>query len=168
MPENMNARNLILAILLTIIAIGQIVLAILLYEGEANSVARNAGWGILWLSALFGWLPIFTFKRWGGVARGRSYVHTTQLVDSGIYAIVRHPQYLAGILLGVALALIAWHWLVGVLGAALIIIYYANTFDEEERVIAKFGYEYSSYAKRVPRLNFILGIVRAIRRRTTG
>ena len=103
-------------------------------------------------------------KRWGGVAKRKSYVHTTQVVDRGLYSVVRHPQYLAGILLGVALTLIAQQWIVGALGAAAILIYYVNTYDEEKRAREKFGDDYVRYAEKVPRLNFLRGIVRAVRR----
>jgi len=34
----------------------------------------------------------------GGVKEGESYVKTTRLVDESLYAVVRHPQYLGGIL----------------------------------------------------------------------
>ncbi len=40
--------------------------------------------------------PIVVFKRRGGVPKGKSFVHTTRMVDSSIYAVVRHPQYLGG------------------------------------------------------------------------
>ena len=166
--RTMSVRDIILTVLLTFIAIGQIVLAILLYADQANEVVRNTGWGILLLSAIFGWLPVLTLKRWGGVAKGKSYVHTTQVVDRGIYSIVRHPQYLAGILIGLALALIAQHWIVGVLGVAAIAIYYVNTFDEERRALEKLGDEYSRYMQLVPRLNFLRGIVRTARRRSAN
>lgn len=55
------------------------------------------------LSALFGWLPIFTFRKKGKV-QGRGHIQTTVLVESGVYSIVRHPQYLSGILLCIGLA----------------------------------------------------------------
>ena len=164
----MNTRDVILTVLLTFVAVGQIVLAILLYADHANDVVRNTGWGILWVSAIFGWLPILTLKRWGGVVKGKSYVHTTQVVDRSIYSIVRHPQYLAGILMGLALALIAQHWIVGVLGIAAISIYYVNTFDEERKVLEKLGNDYSRYTQVVPRLNFLLGIIRAVKRRAAN
>jgi protein-S-isoprenylcysteine O-methyltransferase Ste14 len=163
----MSARMTILAVLLTIIAVAQIVLAIVLYDDEANDMVRNAGWGILWLSAVLGWLPMITLRRSGGVAKGKSYVHTTQVVDRGLYAVVRHPQYLAGILLAIALPLIAQHWIVGLLGVGLVAIYYVNTFDEERGAVEKFGDEYTRYAQRVPRLNLLRGVVRLVRRRTT-
>ena len=160
----MKTRDVILAVLAAFISVGQIVLTILLYAEDANVAVRNTGWGILWVSAIFGWLPIFTLKRWGGVAKGKSYIHTTQVVDRGIYSIVRHPQYLAGILMGIALAFIAQHWIVSVFGVAAVVVYYVSTFDEEERALEKFGDDYSKYKQRVPRVNFLLGIVRAVRR----
>jgi len=46
------------------------------------------------------------------VSKGKSYVGTTRLVDTSLYAIVRHPQYLGGILFNLMLMLLAQHWLV--------------------------------------------------------
>jgi len=109
---------------------------------------------------------MFTLRRWGGVPGGQSYVKTTSLVDRGIYGIVRHPQYLAGILMGVALPLIAQHWAVALLGVPVIVVLYTSAFDEEQSNIAKFGEEYKRYMERVPRLNALLGIVRLIRRKS--
>jgi protein-S-isoprenylcysteine O-methyltransferase Ste14 len=164
----MSPRETTLAVLLTFVAIGQIVLTIILYSDTGNDAVRNIGWVILWVSAIFGWVPIITFKRSGGVAKGKSYVHTTQLVDSGLYSIVRHPQYLAGMLMGVGLAFIAQHWVVMILGAAAVVILYISTFGEEERATEKFGNDYLRYAQRVPRVNFLLGIIRVLRRRAAG
>ena len=160
-----DTKVIIIEIILTIIAVGQIVLCFILYNKNGNSFIRNFGWVVLWISAIFGWLPIYTFKKYGKVPKGKAYVHTTQLVDKGVYAIVRHPQYLAGILMAIAFFLIAQHWLVGILGIVLIFIYYQNTYDEEKKVMEKIGENYKQYMKRVPRLNFILGIVRLIYKR---
>jgi len=155
-------RDIILAVILTLAAVGEIVLAFVLYNENGNTAIINLGWVILWISAIFGWLPIFTFKKYGGVAKGKSYIQTSTLVDRGVYAIVRHPQYLAGILIGLSLPLISQHWLIAALGVIVIVIYYANTFIEEAADIAKFGDEYREYMQRVPRLNFLLGIIRVI------
>lgn len=125
--EMKSSRAIITAGLLTAAAVGQIVLSFMLFNENGNVIIRNAGWVILWISAIFGWLPIFTLKRWGGVPQGRGYVHTTVLVDRGVYGIVRHPQYLAGILLGVGLSLIVQHWVVGILGAVVAVISYIDT-----------------------------------------
>ncbi len=160
-----NTKMIVSGILLTVASVGQIVLAFVLYDSEANTDIINLGWVILWISAIFGWLPILTFRKLGGVAKGQSYMHTSVLVDRGVYAIVRHPQYLAGILLGLALPLISQHWLVAALGIAVIVITYLGTFDEEKSNIAKFGDEYRQYMTRVPRVNFLLGIGRLIWRK---
>lgn len=157
-----NKKMIIYAIVLTIAAVGQIILAFFLYDPEGNIPLINIGWGVLMLSAVFGWLPIFTFRRKGSV-KGRGYIHTTVLVDSGIYGIVRHPQYLAGVLMSIALPMISQHWLVAMLGLVAAIIY-LNTHDEEKGCIEKFGEEYRLYMERVPRMNFVLGIIRSIRR----
>jgi len=148
-------------IILTIAAVGQIIAAFILYNPEENVFLINLGWGVLMLSALFGWLPIFTFRKKGGV-KGRSYIHTTELVDSGIYSIVRHPQYLAGILMNIALVLITKHWLVALLGLIAAIITYISTYDEEMNCIEKFGDQYKEYMQKVPRLNLLSGIYRVI------
>ncbi len=153
--------------ILTITAVGQIVLTIVLYNPEANTARINAGWIVLWISAIFGWLPIFTFRKRGKV-KGRGYMHTTVLVDSGIYGIVRHPQYLAGILISIALPLITLHWAVIALGLITAVIDYLDTYDEEKRCIEKFGEAYQKYMKKVPRMNFILGIIRALRQKQKG
>jgi protein-S-isoprenylcysteine O-methyltransferase Ste14 len=167
-PKNQmsNMKVITLATILTIVAVGQIVLSILLYDKNGDPVARNLGWVILWMSAVFGWLPIFTLQKWGGVPKGKGYVNTTVLVDRGVYAIVRHPQYLAGMLMGLALSLIAQHWLVTLLGAAAILLYYLSVFDEESSTLEKFGEAYKQYMERVPRINFLLGILRLIRTRS--
>lgn len=157
-----NIKMIIMITVLTLAAVGQIILAFVLYNKDDNEAVINLGWVILWLSAIFGWLPIFTFKKWGGVPKEKAYLHTTVLVDRGVYAIVRHPQYLAGMLMGVALPLISQHWAVAILGIVVVFIYFINTFDEEESAIRKFGDEYREYMQRVPRLNFLLGIYRLI------
>lgn len=153
----------ILAIILTISLVGQIILTFFFYNLSGIEVLRHIGWIILLLSAILGWLPIFTFKKKGNV-KGKSYIHTTTLVDTGIYAILRHPQYMSGILLSIAISLIAQHWLVIVLGIISGVIFYINTFDEEKSTIEKFGDEYKKYMEKVPRINFIAGIIRLIKK----
>jgi protein-S-isoprenylcysteine O-methyltransferase Ste14 len=151
-------------ILLTAAFVGQILAAWLLYTPLANALVINLGWLMIMFSAIFGWLPIFTFRARGKV-EGHSYINTTVLVDSGIYSIVRHPQYLAGILINIGLSLITFHWLVLILGIIAGVITYLNTFDEEEDNLGKFGEEYRDYQEKVPRLNFLLGLYRLVQRK---
>ncbi|MGD8605163.1 MAG: isoprenylcysteine carboxylmethyltransferase family protein [Anaerolineales bacterium] len=159
-----KGKMLVSGIILTIAALGQIIAVIVFYDPQANTARINIGWFVMMLSAVFGWLPILTFRQKGQV-EGRSYMHTTVVVDSGIYSIVRHPQYLAGILMAIAFSLITLHWLVALLGLVVIVNCYSTTFDEEVRCIEKFGDEYRQYMQRVPRINFLAGIARLVRSR---
>ena len=99
------------------------------------------------------------------MAQGGSYMQTTVLVEDGIYAVVRHPQSgVAGILLCLAVALIVQHWLVAMLGLAAMGLFYLDTFKLDRTCIEKFGDAYQRYMQRVPRVNFLAGIVRLLQR----
>jgi len=110
--------------------------------------------------------PIVMFPRRGGVAKGKSFVHTTRLVDTGIYAIVRHPQYTGGIY-AIFLTTFLWYpsWLFGILGVIGIAALYMSCKEEDQRMIEKFGEDYIAYMEKVPRMNFVLGLVRSVRQR---
>jgi protein-S-isoprenylcysteine O-methyltransferase Ste14 len=151
-------------ILLTATSLGQILCAILMYRQPVDSLVRNIGWVNLWISGILGWLPIFTFKKYGGVNKGDSYVHTQQLVDKGIYSIVRHPQYLAGIFLSIGLFLIAPYWVSLVLGVMNIVQYVHGAIDEEKGLLEKFGQQYKNYQQEVPRFNLLWGVVKRIQK----
>ena len=116
--------------------------------------------------AIFGVLPIITFRRKGGVAKGESYMKTTVLVNTGIYAIVRHPQGgTAWLLINLAAMLIAQHWSSVILGLASLVLVYADTFKADQYCIEKFGDDYRRYMERVPRVSFVAGIIRLLRGR---
>ena len=149
-------------IFLAFTSVGQILAAVFTYEFPVSSSLRNSGWILLWIAGIFGMLPIFTFKRLGKVKKGKSYKHTNQLVETGIYSITRHPQYFAGILISIGLYLIAPVWINLILGIVNIIQYYTGTFEEEEKLIARFGQPYIAYQKKVPRFNPIWGIIKRI------
>lgn len=123
-----------------------------------------------WISWAFGMVlvmaPIIMFPRRGGVAKGKSFVHTTKLVDTGIYAVIRHPQYTGGIYaIFVATVLLYPHWLfavLGVMGAALL---YLSVKGEDKKLVQQFGDDYRDYIQRVPGMNIFAGIIRLYRHR---
>ncbi len=126
----------------------------------------TAGWTILWVSAFFGWYPIFYFKKHAGVPKGKGFVRTTKLVKTGVYSIVRHPQTgLSWILMNIAIILIAQHALILILGILSIPLVYIDTFNLDKYNIEKFGKEYETYIKEVPRINFLWGIVKLIKKK---
>ena len=102
----------------------------------------------------------------GGVPKGKSFVNTTCLVNTGIYSFVRHPQYLGGIF-AIFITTLLWypHWLFGLLGAAGTVILYLSAREEDQRLIQQFGDDYIRYMQRVPRMNILVGAIRQLQRR---
>ena len=151
-----------------VLTVAQIVLAFFLHRPGLEAL-EWVGWICLWTSAIFGWLPIITLRRKGGVAKGESYMKTTALVDTGIYAIVRHPQgSTAWLLINLGVMLIARHWTSVILGLVSTVLTYADTLKADQYCIEKFGGAYKRYMERVPRVNFVAGIIRLVRRRMRG
>jgi len=123
------------------------------------------GWIVWAVGMVLVMAPIVMFPRRGGVPKSKSFVHTTQLVDIGIYAVVRHPQYLGGILsIFVATLLLYPHWLFAISGVPGAVILYLSAKEEDKRLMERFGNDYRAYIQRVPRMNLILGIIRLWRR----
>ena len=135
-------------------------------ETGYSQPAYIAGWVVWSVGMILVISPMVMFPRRGEVAKGKSFVHTTRLVETGIYGVVRHPQYLGGIL-AVFLTTLLWypHWLFAVLGVAGTAVVYAGCILEDRRMVQKFGDEYEDYMRRVPRVNLILGIIRLFRDR---
>jgi protein-S-isoprenylcysteine O-methyltransferase Ste14 len=149
----------------SLLTIAQIALAFLLRQPGSETL-RWAGWVAWWASAVFGWLPILILRRKGGVPRKKSYVHTTALVETGLYAIVRHPQMgTAWLLMCLGLMLITQHWSSVALGVPAMALAYLDLLQADQRCIAKFGEAYRRYMERVPRVNFVSGIIRVMRQR---
>ncbi|MBL7183398.1 MAG: isoprenylcysteine carboxylmethyltransferase family protein [Anaerolineae bacterium] len=149
----------------SVLTVAQIILAFF-FNQPGSEALEWAGWICVWTSAIFGVLPIITFRRKGGVAKGKSYMKTTVLVDTGIYAVVRHPQgSTAWLLINLGVMLIARHWTSVVLGLVSMGLVYADTFKADQYCIEKFGDAYKRYMERVPRVNFVVGIIRLVRRR---
>ena len=144
--------------------VGQFVLLIVLGGGEIAWL-RYAGFALWTLAAVFGWVPIYQFKRSGGVATGDSYIKTTRLVDTGLYAIIRHPQFVAWPLMNVALAFVSQHPVVVVMGAVAFVLACLDFRDADKRNIDKFGDEYLEYMERVPGWNPVAGLWRWVCRR---
>lgn len=121
---------------------------------------------IVWiLSIYFAIAPIIILKKRGKVPKGKSYVHTTTLVTNGLYGIVRHPQYTGGLLLIIALILVSQYWIVVIAGIIALVVFYYDITKEDKKLIKIYGEPYRRYMRKVPRTNFILGLIRVVKRK---
>ena len=160
-------KEVIPSILTSILLFSQIITGLYLLS-NINQIAILAyiGVGLYVFSGLiFGMLPVFEFRRKGRVRKGKSYIHTTKLVDTGIYSIVRHPQYITFIPWAIAGMFLFQHWIVIILGVPIIPLMYIDLLNADKDGINKFGDDYKQYIQRVPRANFLLGIIRMLRRK---
>jgi len=166
----MTKKGILWVILLTVLGIACFPVNPLVLSGvievETPLPLVIIAWVVWAVGMILVMAPIIMFPRRGGVAKGKSFVHTTKLVDTGIYAIVRHPQYTGGIYAIFLTNFLANpHWLFAVLGVAGVVVVYLGCVEEDRLLIKKFGDGYKAYMERVPRTNVWLGIIRLMRSR---
>lgn len=85
---------------------------------------------------VFGWTRIFKAKK--------------ELVATGIYAHVRHPQYLGFLLLTLGINFLWTTFSTLILWPILAFLYYRLAQEEEKNMEEEFGEEYREYRNRVP------------------
>ena len=155
-------KDHVLATFSSVLFVSQIIVGIYLLQDLSQiEMVAYAGVGLYFFSGIvFGMLPVFEFRKKGEVRKGQSYIHTTKLVDTGIYSVVRHPQYVTFIMFAISGMLLFQHWIVILLGIPVIPFTYIDLLKADEQAIQKFGDGYKAYMKKVPRANFLLGIIR--------
>ena len=165
--KNFSLRDVILSTFTSLLFLMQIIVGIyLLSDVSQIRILAYIGVGLYVFSGcIFGMLPVIEFRKKGGVKKGKSYIHTTKLVDTGIYAIVRHPQFTAWMLWAIAGMFLFQHWIVILLGIPIIPLTYIDLVRADKRLIEKFGDNYKPYMQKVPRANFVLGIIRYFQRK---
>jgi protein-S-isoprenylcysteine O-methyltransferase Ste14 len=106
-------------------------------------VVALAGLGVTW------WARIHLGTLWSGTVTRKAH---HKIIQTGPYAIVRHPIY-AGISLAlIATVLLRPSWL-GAIGVVLIIASFVIKYRlEEQFLMQELGPEYKSYRKQVPAL----------------
>ena len=129
---------------------------------------RYIGGGILVVGIVLIFLPRFAFRSKGKPEKEKDWTETTVVVDTGIYAVVRHPLYLGWLLMYVALILLSQHWLTVIIGIPGMVCVYLISRQEDQRLIEKFGDDYKHYMQKVPRMNLLAGIIRLVRWRDRG
>lgn len=110
-------------------------------------------------------LPMFVLRRKGQPEEGKDWTHTSILVDTGIYAVVRHPLYLGWSIMYPALVLVSQHWPTAVVALPGLVCVALISSQEDQRLVAQFGDAYEGYMRDVPGLNLPAGIIRYLQRR---
>ncbi len=147
-----------------LVAIVTIAASAVLGPGEVRFL-RVVGAAVGLVALFFAFVPILLLHRLGRPIEGMGYMHTRTVVDSGLFSVVRHPQYLGYILFMLTFSLFAQRPLVTALAGLSIGLLYVNTLLEERECTRKLGQEYRSYLERVPRFNLAAGLWRRLRRR---
>ena len=154
-----NLSSILNSLILTIALIWQIILIFIDKSGLNVTILQYIGY-ITWIfSVYFGVIPFLVFKKKGDVIEGENYMKTHKLVCTGSYAIIRHPQYLAGILATISITLWVQSFLSIILTIIVITLIYQWTYSEDKILVKKFGKDYMEYKRKVPRLNPFVGIV---------
>jgi len=104
---------------------------------------------ILFYHFLLFYMPLFglilVFLGWSEI-----YKSEGKLVTTGLYGLVRHPQYL-GLLIATFGFLLAWPTILTlIMWPIMVVLYYRLAKEEEEEMGEKFGKEFMEYKKRVP------------------
>ncbi len=102
-------------------------------------------------------LPLLLAGTWFGVEGVREVTlrvaethRAERVVTTGVYSIVRHPQYLGGLLahVGASFLLSAWFSLAST--PLMVLLNYLVSRKEEEELVKEFGEDYEEYRGRVP------------------
>jgi protein-S-isoprenylcysteine O-methyltransferase Ste14 len=113
---------------------------------------------ILYAPTAFFVIPTFAILKHKGKPKS-GWEHTTIMINSSIFRIVRHPLYLGTALWTMALMLIFQSLSATILGIAVIGCCWMASKKEDEFNINKFGNDYLEYMKEVPRWNAIKGLL---------
>ncbi|MBI5558050.1 MAG: isoprenylcysteine carboxylmethyltransferase family protein [Deltaproteobacteria bacterium] len=115
----------------------------LLGPGETGMlIAMYIGYGIAFCGILLlvrGWREVYRARR------------ENRLVTHGLYAFVRHPQYLGLFIILFGEGIVHWPTIFSVILFPVIVgVYYFLARKEERTMLAGFGDEYRAYMERTP------------------
>jgi protein-S-isoprenylcysteine O-methyltransferase Ste14 len=147
--------------LASVVTVSLIIVTQFLPRGD-DPVLRSTGVFLLLLAGVFIFWPFYLLAKHGG-QDGQAYMQASCVVDRGLYAVTRHPQYLGYTFLAWGFALLSQHWAALLLAAVGSTFFYLQAVREERYCLARFDKPYEQYRQRVPRCNVILGIVRLLR-----
>ena len=102
-------------------------------------------------------VPFIIVGAWFGIGSVRettlkvSETHRAEkVVSSGLYEIIRHPQYFGGILAHIGITFLLSSFLSLLTTPIVVFLNYLVSWKEEKELIKEFGKEYEDYKKKVP------------------
>jgi hypothetical protein len=127
----------------SLLFISQIIVGIYLISDVSQiAILAYIGSGLYVFSGIvFGMLPVMEFRKKGRVKK------------------------VTFILFAIAGMLLFQHWIVFLLGIPIIPLTYIDLLRADKRLIEKFSDDYKQYMQKVPRANFVIGIIRHLQRR---
>jgi protein-S-isoprenylcysteine O-methyltransferase Ste14 len=104
-------------------------------------------------------VPFFVVGAWLGIKGVNKTTlkvaethRAVKIVTTGVYSIVRHPQYLGGLLANIGFSFL-WSGLYSLLSTPVVVaVVYFISRKEETELTKEFGQEYLDYKKRTPSL----------------
>jgi protein-S-isoprenylcysteine O-methyltransferase Ste14 len=113
------------------------------------------GYGIFGIGAVLYILSVLTLRKKG----------VGNVVDSGIYGVVRHPLYLGAMTMFFSHIFLGQNLIVAIGTIVALVCCYLIIVSDEEKNLEKFGDDYKRYMQKVPRIDFVLGVIRLLQRR---
>ena len=105
-------------------------------------------------------IPLLLFPKKREENEHNHFFDVPQLINTGIYGVIRHPQYLGWAFIMIGLIFLRQEFIGAIFGClGLVLLNYCAKIEENNLVI-KFGEEYEIYQSNVPRWNIIFGIYR--------
>ena len=116
------------------------------------------GFSVLLLHVMVS-VPFIGLGAWLGIEGARgvtlrvSETHRTErIISTGVYSVVRHPQYLGGLLSHIGISFLFSAFLSLVSTPLVILVVYVLSRKEERELMKEFGDEYVDYKGKVPML----------------
>lgn len=113
------------------------------------------GYTIFGIGAFLYILSVLTLRKKG----------VSNIVDSGFYGVVRHPMYLGAMIMFLSHIFLGQNWIVAIGTTVALVCCYLIILSDEEQNLEKYGDDYKRYMQKVPRMNFVVGIIRLLRLR---
>ena len=95
-----------------------------------------------------GWLALLAVRKTS--LRVAETHRTERIVSDGVYSIVRHPQYLGGLLAHVGVSFLLSAWFSAVSTPLIVLLIFLISSKEEKELVREFGREYEDYKEDVP------------------